>query len=135
MVQIRSPLAINGISSSTRLRRAVNGADPLRSRQNNHLQLTATTMSHQKVDKGDAQGDDKKPLVIIVNGREKTYVGKEITFAQVVALADNLPTGPNILYTVTYRKAEEESEGTLVPGKSVKLKNGTTFNVTATDKS
>lgn len=77
-----------------------------------------------------------KVTSIVVNGRQKTVSEKELTFDQVVALADNLPSGPNILYTVTYRKANQnKAEGTLVAGDSVKVKDETTFNVTATDKS
>jgi hypothetical protein len=77
-----------------------------------------------------------KPLTIIVNAREKIVTEKELTFAQVVALADNLPTGPNVIYTVTYRRGEgNKPEGTLADGESVKVKDGMVFNVTATDKS
>lgn len=75
-------------------------------------------------------------LTIIVNGRQKVVMSDELTFAEIVALADNLPKGENIIYTVTYRKAEgKKEEGTLVEGGTVKIKNGTIFNVTATDKS
>ncbi|MDO8571896.1 MAG: multiubiquitin domain-containing protein [bacterium] len=85
---------------------------------------------------GNAEKEHKKDYEIIVNGRQKVVTTKELTFAQVVALADNLPTGENIVYTVTYRKAEgKKQEGTLVEGESVKVKDGTIFNVTATDKS
>ena len=46
------------------------------------------------------------------------------------------PTGTLIVYTVVYRNADEKKpDGTLVAGGSVKVKDGTVFNVTATDKS
>ncbi len=84
----------------------------------------------------EGQGQNKE-YNIIVNGRPKTVTTKDLTFAQVVALAfDNPPSGPNIVFTITYRKAEgNKSEGTLVEGGTAKVKDGTIFNVTATDKS
>jgi len=83
------------------------------------------------------KGKDEKEIVIVVNGREKTVTGKELTFAELVALAfDNPPTGENIVFTITYRRGHgEKPEGTLTEGESVKIKKGMIFNVTATDKS
>jgi hypothetical protein len=91
-------------------------------------------MSNQE--HGNDQGHEKT-FTIIVNGREKTVTTKELTFAQVVALAfDNPPTGPNIVFTITYRRGEgNKPDGTLDEGGSVKVKDGTIFNVTPTDKS
>lgn len=79
-----------------------------------------------------------KDVTIIVNGREKVVPGKEeLSFAEIVALAfDNPPTGPNIVFTITYRRGHgNKPEGTLVEGETVKIKDGMIFNVTATDKS
>lgn len=78
-----------------------------------------------------------KDFTIVVNGRQKSVTKKELSFAEVVALAfDNPPTGPNILFTVTYRRGEgNKPEGTSVEGDTVKIKDGMIFNVTATDKS
>jgi hypothetical protein len=80
--------------------------------------------------------DKGKDITIIVNGRPKVVTTKELSFAEIVALAfDNPPTGPNILFTVTYRRGEgNKPEGTLVEGETVKIKEGMVFNVTATDK-
>ncbi len=79
----------------------------------------------------------EKSFTVIVNGREKTVTANELTFNQVVALAfDNPPTGPNIEFTITYRRGEgHKPEGTLAEGGSVKVKDGMIFNVTPTDKS
>ena len=88
----------------------------------------------QEEKKNNDHGHDKQ-ITIIVNGREKVVTKKELSFEEVVALADNLPSGENILYTITYRKAEGKPEGTLVEGDKVKVKDGTIFNVTVTDKS
>ena len=72
---------------------------------------------------------------IVVNGRKKAVESDVLTFEQVVVLA-SLPPGAQVTYTVTYRHAAQHpAEGTLVAGQSVKIKNGTAFVVTATDKS
>jgi len=88
------------------------------------------TNEHEK------HGHDKS-IMIIVNAQEKTLTKKELTFGEVVALAFPSPTGETTVYTVTYRRGDNEHkpEGTLSEGESVKIKNGTIFNVTATNKS
>lgn len=82
------------------------------------------------------QGHEKE-FTIIVNGREKTVTAGELSFAEIVALAfDSPPTGPYIVFTVTYRRGQgNKPEGTLIEGETVKIKEGMIFNVTATDKS
>ena len=87
-------------------------------------------------DNKSAEGHNKE-FNIIVNGRPKVVTAKELTFTEVVALAfDTPPTGPNIVFTVTYKRGEgNKPEGTLVEGETVKIKDGMIFNVTATDKS
>jgi len=84
-----------------------------------------------------AAGKPEKEYTIIVNTREQVVTEKELTFAQVVALAFNpVPSGPYIVITVTYRNGHgNKPEGTLVEGETVKIKKGMIFNVTATDKS
>jgi hypothetical protein len=93
-------------------------------------------MKELERDKPDDKDKDKS-ITIIVNGRQKVVSTKELSFAQVVALAfDTPPTGQNIVFTVTYRKGEgNKPEGTMVEGDVVKVKDGMVFNVTATDKS
>jgi multiubiquitin len=80
---------------------------------------------------------EKKDITIIVNGRKKEIDARELSFDQVVALAFNpVPTGPNILFTITYRHGPHVNpQGNLLEGDTVKLKDGMIFNVTATDKS
>jgi hypothetical protein len=75
-----------------------------------------------------------KEVTIIVNGLEKEVAKEDISFTEVVALA-NLPSNPNTIFTVTYRRGEGNKEGTLVEGETVKVKEGMIFNVSATDKS
>ncbi|HCR52764.1 MAG TPA: multiubiquitin domain-containing protein [Cyclobacteriaceae bacterium] len=86
---------------------------------------------------GDATVDKVKVHTIIVNGREKEFEGKEISFEQVIILAFGVVSpNPNISYTVTYKRGEgNKPQGTLVAGESVKVKEGMIFNATATDKS
>jgi len=77
-----------------------------------------------------------KDITIIVNGREKTVTSKELTFDEVVDLAFEDPQrGPNIVFTITYRRGHGNKEGSLLEGQSVKVKDGMIFNVTRTDKS
>jgi hypothetical protein len=74
---------------------------------------------------------------IIVNARPKVVTERFLSFAQIVALAfDNPPTGPNIMFTITYRNGPpKNAEGSLLEGQSVKIKDKMVFNVTPTDKS
>lgn len=76
-------------------------------------------------------------VMIIVNGREKLWEEKTISFIQVVTLAFGpIDNNPNRVYTVTYCKGPEpKPEGTMVKGSVVSVKNKMIFNVTATDKS
>ena len=86
---------------------------------------------------------EKDSVAIVVNGREKLVSKKElspdgeITFDQVVSLAFSPPpSGPDIIFTVSYRNsAERIMDGRLLVGKSVKVKEGTIFIATFTDKS
>ncbi|BFU96780.1 MAG: hypothetical protein NTNFB02_35020 [Nitrospira sp.] len=79
----------------------------------------------------------EKTFTIIVNGRKKEVATKELSYADIVNLAydNNPPTGPNIVITVTFKKGEGDKQGTLLPGDTIKIKDGMIFNVTATDKS
>ena len=73
---------------------------------------------------------------IIVNGRPEKVDGDYVTYEQVVAFAKNLPPpGKDVEYTVTFKDAVEPQEGDLIPGERVKIKNGTQFVVTATNRS
>lgn len=79
----------------------------------------------------------EKTRSIIVNGRPKEVTQKELSFADVVALAfAQPPAGANTLFTVTYRRGQgNKPEGTLVAGEALRVKEGMIINVTATDKS
>jgi len=83
------------------------------------------------------RGENEHETTIIVNGRQKQVTTRDLTFDQVVALAfPNPQTGPDILYTVTYKRGEgHKPEGTLEVGGSVKVKEGEIFDVTKTNRS
>ena len=86
----------------------------------------------------DNSQDKTKTTTIIVNARERDVEGKEVTFAQVVGLAfDTPPHGGDTIFTITYRKSgnEHQPEGVMVDGDTVKIKKGTIFNVSATNRS
>jgi hypothetical protein len=74
---------------------------------------------------------------IIVNARPRTVRGDEVFFEEVVELAFAGPhTDPNVVYSMTYRQAASDpSAGELARGGKVKVKNGTIFNVTKTNRS
>ncbi|HWX98113.1 MAG TPA: multiubiquitin domain-containing protein [Solirubrobacteraceae bacterium] len=87
-------------------------------------------------DAGAVQQEREQDITIFVNTKRKEVEEDELTFDQVVALAQPLPSGPNYEYTIDYRKAAgEKHKGELVQGETVTIKDGTIFDVTATDKS
>jgi hypothetical protein len=79
-----------------------------------------------------------KQFDIIVNGKQKTVLSKELTFEEVVHLAfpSAVLNDDQAVYTVTYKRAEgHKPEGELVQGETLKVKDGMIINVTRTDKS
>lgn len=80
---------------------------------------------------------EKKEVDIVVNGRQRTVSKNKLTFLEVVALAfDPIPSGPNLIFTVTYWNGPRANpEGTMLEDSKVKLQDGMVFNVTSTDKS
>lgn len=71
-----------------------------------------------------SKSNNNKEYTIVVNGREKTVTKKVLSFGDIVALAfDNPPTGPNIIFTITYRRGHgDKPEGSLVEGETVESK-------------
>lgn len=89
------------------------------------------------VEKGkneDAPGQNKE-YTIYVNATPEKWIGKTISFNQVTKLAFPKPPYPNTEYQVVYADAQGNKDGTLAEGQEVKIKEGTQFDVTATDKS
>ena len=97
----------------------------------------------------DKDGRDRVPVEykdrvsIIVNGRKRVISSSELSrdgelsFGEVVRLAfDSPPSGQDIVFTISYRNgAGRRPDGRLVAGQSVKIQDGTIFNVSFTDKS
>jgi len=73
---------------------------------------------------------------IVINGRSVEVTDKELDFAQAVELS-GLPTGPDIVFTVTYRRGHgNKPDGSMVEGgEPVKVKKGMIFNVSPTNRS
>jgi hypothetical protein len=87
---------------------------------------------------GNGGGKDKvHEFKIFVNTREKIVISDTLTYDQVVKLAfDNPPSGDGIIITVLFHHADQKPpEGSLLPEQSVKIKNNTSFDVTATNRS
>jgi hypothetical protein len=75
-------------------------------------------------------------IAIIVNGREKFWDKRRISFEEVVALAEGNASNGNKAYTVTYLKGPKQNpEGEMAKGDVVFVINKMIFNATATDKS
>jgi len=74
---------------------------------------------------------------VIINAREKVVSTNELSYDQIIALAynNNPPSGGDIVITITYRNAADHKQGTLTAGQTVEIRNGTIFNVTATNRS
>jgi Multiubiquitin len=79
----------------------------------------------------------QKEFKIIVNGTQHTVSTDVLTFDAIVELAfPGHPTDPNIVFSVTFDKAESRPhQGTLAPGGTVTVKNNTVFDVTQTNRS
>lgn len=99
--------------------------------------MSAQTHNDSKDEHGKGGDETGHPVTFIVNAREHTASAKTLTFEEVVALAfPDTPSGPNVVFTVSYRRGHgEKPEGSLLPGDSVKVKDGMVFVVSATDKS
>lgn len=80
---------------------------------------------------------DPKTVTIYVNTRPHEWEKKDdLSFEEVVALAfPDIPIGGNFAFAVMYERGHGAADGTLVPGQSVKAKDGMRFDVAATDRS
>ncbi len=80
---------------------------------------------------------EKGTFHIIVNTRPKDVAKEVLTFDDITTIAFPTTDGiNNPIFTVSFKNADQNpSSGTLVAGESVKIKNGTIFNVTRTGQS
>jgi hypothetical protein len=92
-------------------------------------------MNGQSENKNNSEHD--KVYTLIVNGREKTWNEKEISFEQVVILAfGSFNPDPNMIYTITFKRGNGNNpEGVMEVGSSLKVKEGMIFNVSTTNRS
>ena len=76
-------------------------------------------------------------VTVIVNGRKKEVKERTLSFDEIVGIAfDPVPTGPNIMFTITYKHGPHANpEGSLQEGGTIKIKEGIIIDVTPTDKS
>ena len=82
---------------------------------------------------GHGSGDQ---VTIVVNGRAKKWMNEKISYDELVAASGlPLPSGPNPSFTIIYHNGPEHSDGTVMPGQSIKVRNGMVFNVTPTNQS
>lgn len=81
--------------------------------------------------------ENSKIVTIIVNGKDKDVNKDNIEYNEVVILAfGSYVDDDRTIYTITYSRGHSDREkGTLVKGKSVKVKEGMIFNVARTDRS
>ena len=89
----------------------------------------------QKLELPDKPND--KSFTIIVNGREHAVNSDEVSFDYIVDIAyPDGGRGDLITYTVLfYEGGGRPAEGGIDEGDYVKIKDGTIFNVTRTDRS
>lgn len=81
------------------------------------------------------QGHDDQ-VTIVINGRAKKWTKDKISYDELVALSGlPLPGGPNPGFTITYHNGPDHTDGTVMPGRSVEVRNGMVFNVTPTNQS
>lgn len=80
---------------------------------------------------------EKKTVTIIVEGTPHEWPKGEITYTEVVTLeVPNYSAQSGITYSVTYKRGHgNKPEGILVPGASVKVKEGMVFSVSETGQS
>ena len=87
---------------------------------------------------GQITADAQKLVTIYVNATPHEWPKGVISFEQVVTLeVPDFAQHPEFIYSVTYKKSDDDKkpEGILLPGKSVKVKEGTTFRVSKTGQS
>lgn len=81
---------------------------------------------------------DDKTVTIVVEGTPHQWPkNDDITYAQVVTLeVPDYAQHPEITYAVTYERGHgNKPEGILLPGGSVKVKEGMIFNVSESGQS
>lgn len=83
-----------------------------------------------------ANDKPKKTVTIIIEGTEHDWPKGDTSFTEVVTLeVPDYAQHPEITYSVRYKRGQgNKPEGTLAPGASVKVKEGTIFSVSETGR-
>lgn len=82
------------------------------------------------------QPEPENEITIIINGRPKVVQEKKLSFIEIIKLAfGSYLENDRTVYTMTYKKAVDKHQGSLVLGEELKIKTGVIINVTSTDKS
>ena len=86
--------------------------------------------------KADAPGQNKV-FHLVVNGEQKTWDEKKISFAQVVKLAFGVyEDNPQVVYSVTYKRGDDSKpEGSMVKGDTIVVKDNELFHVSKSGES
>jgi hypothetical protein len=94
-------------------------------------------MNTKNDDLEDKEKEHPKEITIVVNGRNKTWNDKTISFQQLVVLAfGNYEENGVTAYTVVYKNGiGNKPEGSMVAGETIHVKDKMIFNVTATNRS
>ena len=80
--------------------------------------------------------DGTKLVGIIVNGRPFEVEHGKISFNDVVSLVFDSGSDPQTRYAVTYERGSDNApDGVLLAGKTVQVRDGMIFNVSATGQS
>jgi hypothetical protein len=97
-----------------------------------------TDLQNQSSKEKDKDKDHSKEITIVVNGRNKQWSEKTISFQQVIELSPYGKYEENGMtaYTVIYKNGEgKKPEGSMVAGETIHVKDKMIFNVTATNRS
>lgn len=88
-------------------------------------------------EKKDQAPGQNKEYTIIVNGKPKLFLGKKISFREVIILAyGDDAFNEKFNYTVMYSKGHQNDlKGSLIEGKFVVVKDNMIFNVKRTIRS
>lgn len=79
--------------------------------------------------KKEIEGEDNpKSISISINGQYGVVYKEELSYQEVINMARARPNS-DVLYMITYYRADgEKTEGSLEPGGTVKVKDGTKFS-------
>lgn len=88
-------------------------------------------------EKKDQAPGQNKEYTIIVNGKDKFFVGKKISYEEVITLGFGQGAfDAKFNYTVMYSKGnQEDPKGSLAEGRLVNVKENMIFNVKRTIRS